>query len=83
MIKQAKYIVQDIKYSNGVFIISVKIKAGKYSFHKAFKLEPRNGVISAEEFRANLKEAILKELKTRKAIEPIQRMTKDELTLEL
>jgi len=80
--KNAKVTITDIKEKNGMYVIGVKIKAGRYSFHKAIAIRPVNGDISVKDFKRTLKDTIIKEIKHRKAVEPIKRLQKDTFIVE-
>ena len=80
--KTAKVTITDIKEKDGLYIIGVKIKAGRYTFSKAIAIRPVRGDVSVKAFKKMLKETIIKEVKHRKAVEPIKRLKKDAFTVE-
>jgi hypothetical protein len=80
--KTATVKITDIKDKDGLYLIGVKIKAGRYSFIKAIGIRPHEGDISVDAFKRELKGVIIKEVNHRKAIEPIKRLKEDEFIIE-
>lgn len=80
--KKAKVEITDIKRKAGVCIVAVKIKAGRYSFNKSFRIQIGEKDISVESFKLQLGKAIMKEVRQRKAIEPLKRLSKEPFELE-
>jgi len=80
--KSANVKILDIKEKNGLYVIGVQIKAGRFSFKKAFKIEPVRGDVSVKAFKKLLHNAIVKEVGHREAMEPIKRLSKESFIVE-
>ena len=78
----AKVRVKDIKDEKGIYLISVEVHAEGYDFFLPYKIEPLNGVVDVKSFKENIKSDILKEVKHRKAIEPIRELGDKEFNIE-
>lgn len=80
--KSANCKITDIKEKNGLYVIGVEIKAGRYKFHAGIAIRPIEGDISVDAFKNQLKGAIIKRLKHIKAVEPIKRLQKESFIVE-
>lgn len=80
--KIAKVKITDIKEEKGLYLIGTQIKAGRFSFRKAFRIEPIRGDVTIKAFKKLLHNAIVKEVSHRKAMEPIKRLSKESFIIE-
>jgi hypothetical protein len=82
-IKEAQFIIKDIQYKEGIYLISIAITAGEYKFSKAFKLQPINGKVDMTYFREIVRNAIIDEVKIREAIKPIESIKEEIQKIDL
>ena len=80
--KSAKVQILDMKEDKGIYLFSIKIKAGIHTFTKAVGLQPVKGLITVQAFKDHIRELIKKELEHRKAIEPIKNLKEDIFVVE-
>ena len=80
--KKARIEITDIKRKGELCLIGVKIKAGRYSFIKSFRIQIGKKDIDVKKFKIQLEKVIMEEVRQRKAVEPLKRLAKEPFDLE-
>lgn len=80
--KKAKIEITDVKRKGNLCLVGVKIKAGRYSFKKSFRIQIGKKDINIESFKVKLEESVKEEIRQRKAVEPLKRLAREPFELE-
>ena len=80
--KKAKIEITDVKRKGELCLVGVKIKTGRYSFTKSFRIQIGKKDIDVKSFKIQLEKVIMEEMRQRKAIEPLKRLVKEPFDLE-
>ena len=80
--KKAKITITDVKRKGPLCLVGVRIKAGRYSFKKSFRIQLGKKDVDVKSFKIQLEKVIMEEVRQRKAVEPLKRLAKEPFDLE-
>ena len=80
--KKAKIEITDVKRKGALCLVAVKVRAGRYSFRKSFRIQLGKDDVDIDSFKKQLRKVIMEEVGQRKSIEPLKRLSKEPFDLE-